>query len=205
MREIIAGPAAEPSLVLNPGDSGLLQSLDQLSAAQASRRLAGGYSIAGRVEELRYSLAMFNRWHLGENPFIDSGVRTAGRRMCVNDALWCEQRRRLRHELGRWMDLAVNQRIATDAENAGMMALAVCVAYHLGALRQMHRALSRRGRQGLNASPTRVPAQAARVRSSGPFRPYIVSAAGRNGRTERWQADDTVCESNVVVDGPRLA
>ena len=55
--------------VLNGGDTGLLRSLDHLSAAAASAPSAGGPSIAAHVEHLRYGLSLMNRWAAGENPF----------------------------------------------------------------------------------------------------------------------------------------
>ena len=46
LSELLDGPASDASWVLNPGDAGLLASLDRLSAAQASAIPPSG----GRVD-----------------------------------------------------------------------------------------------------------------------------------------------------------
>jgi hypothetical protein len=62
-----AGPGA---FVLNTGDVGLLRSLDKLSAADASRSMNGGATIAAHGQHLRYGLSLMNRWAAeGGNPF----------------------------------------------------------------------------------------------------------------------------------------
>ena len=55
--------------MLNPGDEGLIRSLEKLSAADASALTATGSSIAAHVDHVRYGLSLMNRWSQGENPF----------------------------------------------------------------------------------------------------------------------------------------
>ena len=55
--------------MLNPGDEGLLRSLEKLSAADASALTPTGSSIAAHVDHVRYGLSLMNRWSQGENPF----------------------------------------------------------------------------------------------------------------------------------------
>ena len=50
------------NFVLNSGDPGLLASLDKLSAADASRSVHGGATIAAHAEHVRYGLSLMNRW-----------------------------------------------------------------------------------------------------------------------------------------------
>ena len=60
--ELIGGAAPESGWVLNPHDSGLLNSLDKLSAQEASAIPAsGGASIAAHADHLRYGLQLLNR------------------------------------------------------------------------------------------------------------------------------------------------
>jgi hypothetical protein len=47
-RELVNGPAAGAAFMLDPGDEGLLRSLDKVSAAEASTTVGGGSSIAAR-------------------------------------------------------------------------------------------------------------------------------------------------------------
>ena len=65
--ELIDGPAADASYMLNGGDPGLLRSLDRLSAESASKLSpAGGASIAAHVDHLCYGLELMLRWSDGE-------------------------------------------------------------------------------------------------------------------------------------------
>src|SRR4026209_998206 len=61
------------TFVLNTGDVGLLRSLDKLSAADASRSVNGGATIAAHAQRVRYGLSLMNRWAVdGGNPFADA-------------------------------------------------------------------------------------------------------------------------------------
>lgn len=76
--ELTDGPSPDAAYMLNPGDPGLLGSLDALSAEAASRSPApGGASIAAHVDHVCYGLDLMNRWNDGEaNP----GAALTGRR-----------------------------------------------------------------------------------------------------------------------------
>jgi hypothetical protein len=50
------------AFILNSGDIGLLRSLDNLSAADASRRANDGATIAAHAQHVRYGLSLMNRW-----------------------------------------------------------------------------------------------------------------------------------------------
>lgn len=77
-RELVHGAPEDGAYMLNPGDAGLLRSLDTLSAQQASARPNGAASIAAHAEHLRYGLSLMNRWAAGENPFSDASGRHRG-------------------------------------------------------------------------------------------------------------------------------
>src|SRR5436190_9592183 len=60
------------AFILNSGDAGLLRSLDKLSAADASRSVNGGATIAAHAQHLRYGLSLMNRWATeGGHPFAN--------------------------------------------------------------------------------------------------------------------------------------
>ena len=64
---------AGEAFILNSGDAGLLRSLDKLSAADASRSLDGGATIAAHAQHVRYGLSLMNRWaREGGDPFADA-------------------------------------------------------------------------------------------------------------------------------------
>ena len=71
LRELVDGPPGSFAYVLNPGDRGLLASLDELSAEAASAQPGGRSSIAAHVDHLRYGLELLNRWARGEDPWGD--------------------------------------------------------------------------------------------------------------------------------------
>lgn len=140
LRELANGPAPEASWVLNPGDHGLLRSLDKLSASAASR-LVGESSIAAHVDHLRYGLQLMNRWSRGESPFADADYGASWRRIAVSDDEWRELRDRLRAELEQWSVAIEQPRELTETELTGIVASVVHLAYHLGAVRQMDRSI----------------------------------------------------------------
>lgn len=140
LRELLDGSAAEACWVLNPGDAGLLRSLDRLSAAAASAPApGGGPSIAAHVDHLRYGLELMNRWSEGEDPWGDADWGASWRRLRVSDQEWAALRDRLGTEAHRWLDTVRQPRPLTDADLTGMLASVVHLAYHLGAMRQVDR------------------------------------------------------------------
>src|SRR6185503_3440400 len=91
------------AFILNTGDVGLMESLEKLSAADASRSVDGGATIAAHAQHLRYGLSLMNRWaDEGGNPFADATWDAAWKLSAVGDAQWQEIRDGLRDETSRW-------------------------------------------------------------------------------------------------------
>ena len=137
--ELVDG-ANDPSgaFMLNSGDVGLLQSLDRLSAAAASRSLNGGATIAAHAQHLRYGLSLMNRWAAeGGNPFADATWEAAWKTATVSETEWEEIRNGLRDEAHRWMQALSSSRDVSDVELTGIIASIPHLAYHLGAIRQI--------------------------------------------------------------------
>src|SRR5689334_10817350 len=85
--------------MLNTGDAGLLRSLDRLSAADASRSVNDGATIAAHAQHLRFGLSLMNRWaSQGGNPFADATWDLAWKISKVDTAAWEEIRAGLRDE-----------------------------------------------------------------------------------------------------------
>ena len=125
------------AFVLNSGDVGLLRSLDTLAAAEASRSIDGGATIAAHAQHVRYGLSLMNRWAAeGGNPFADATWDAAWKVSTVDDAAWREIRDGLRHEATRWAQALGSPRDASDVELTGMIGSIAHLAYHLGAIRQ---------------------------------------------------------------------
>jgi len=134
--------------VLNTGDIGLLQSLDGLSAEDASRSANGGATIAAHVQHVRYGLSLMNDWATnGGNPFANAKWDEAWKVNIVNSVQWAEIRSGLRHEATRWAGVLKTPREASAVEYTGLLSSVVHLAYHFGAIRQIARP-ARRPREG---------------------------------------------------------
>jgi hypothetical protein len=126
------------AFVLNSGDVGLLRSLDKLSAADASRSVHQGATIAAHARHLQYGLSLMNRWaREGGNPFADATWDEAWKTTIVDEAEWNAIRRGLGEEARRWVDALGSPRDAAPMELTGMIASIAHLAYHLGAIRQI--------------------------------------------------------------------
>jgi hypothetical protein len=138
LRELLYGPAKEDAWVLNPGDAGLLASLEKLSAEEASVQHDGRSSIAAHVDHLRYGLSLVNRWVRGEeNPFADADYSASWTRQVVSDDEWRSRRRALADEAGAWASAAGTPREWNPMTLTGAMGSIVHLAYHIGAIRQI--------------------------------------------------------------------
>jgi hypothetical protein len=136
--ELTGGTHPKGGFVLNTGDAGLLQSLDKLSAEEASQSANGGATIAAHAQHVRYGLSLMNRWAAeGGNPFADATWDAAWRVSTVTAAEWQEIRDGLRGESQRWLEALRTPREATTLELCGLLGSVAHLAYHLGAIRQI--------------------------------------------------------------------
>jgi hypothetical protein len=139
--EFIDGaPGQGDAFMLNSGDVGLPRSLDKLSAADASRSVNDGATIAAHAQHVRYGLSLMNRWAAaGGNPFADAKWDEAWKVSAVDDAAWEEIRRGLRDEAHRWLQVLASPREVSAIELTGMIASIGHLGYHLGAIRQINK------------------------------------------------------------------
>lgn len=142
LNELLDGPATDVAFVLNPGDRGLLTSLQALSAEQASRVHGGGSSVAAHVEHMRFGLELLNRWAGGDqNAFANANYAARWRRTHVSDDEWRARIDGLRREADAWREDVLRPRDFDETEATGVIASVVHLAYHVGAIRQMDRTL----------------------------------------------------------------
>ena len=140
LSEVIDGADEGGAFILNAGDIGLLRSLERLTAADASRSVEGGATIAAHAEHLRYGLSLMNRWaREGGNPFADATWGEAWKTAAVDAAAWEEIRDGLGDEAHRWLAALGTRDEASEVELAGMIGSIAHLAYHLGAIRQIGR------------------------------------------------------------------
>jgi hypothetical protein len=145
LREVLDGPPAQAAFVLNPGDRGLLASLDMLSAEAASARPVGRSSVAAHVDHLRYGFELLNRWARGEDPWADASDVNYGaswERQQVSDEQWRALRTALANEAHAWVAASGQRRDWDDVTLTAALSSAVHLAYHVGAIRQIQHAAS---------------------------------------------------------------
>ena len=142
LQELLDGPSKDAAFVLNPGDRGLLASLDALSADAASAQPGGRSSVAAHVDHLRYGFELMNRWARGENPWADADYAASWQRQRVNDEQWRTLRTALATETRAWRKAAAERQDWDEVALTGALASAVHLAYHVGAIRQIERAAS---------------------------------------------------------------
>ena len=139
--ELVDG-ASHPkgAFILNTGDIGLLRSLDAIAAADASRSVNDGATIAAHTQHLRYGLSLMNRWATdGGNPFANAKWDEAWQVSSVDAAAWDEIRNGLREEAHNWLKVLAEPRDVNDVEFTGLVASIAHLAYHLGAIRQINK------------------------------------------------------------------
>ena len=138
--ELVKGAAPSGAFILNSGDLGLLRSLDKISAADASRSVNGGATIAAHVQHLRHGLSLMNRWAAdGGNPFADAKWDEAWKISDVDATAWDAIRNGLRDETARWSEVLETPRDVEDVELSGMIGSIAHLAYHVGAIRQINK------------------------------------------------------------------
>ena len=140
--EIAIGEITEGDpVVLNSGDVGLLRSLDKLSAINASQSANDGASIAAHAQHLRYGLSLMNLWATeGGDPFADAKWDEAWKLDEVDTESWIEIRNGLRNESQRWLEMLRLPREYSADELRAMVGSIAHFAYHIGAIRQIHKA-----------------------------------------------------------------
>jgi hypothetical protein len=139
--ELVNGPDSTGAFILNSGDVGLLRSLDKISAADASRSVNGGATIAAHLQHVRYGLSLMNQWASeGGNPFASAKWDEAWKIAQVNATEWDAIRNGLREEVTSWLQALTTTRDVMEVELSGMIASIAHLAYHLGAIRQIDKA-----------------------------------------------------------------
>src|SRR6185369_4828370 len=140
--ELVDGTSGRGNaFILNTNDVGLLRSLDKISAADASRSVNDGATIAAHAQHLRYGLSLMNRWaREGGNPFANAKWDEAWKVSAVDDPGWEEIRTGLGDEAHRWLEALETPRDVSDVELAGVAGSVAHLAYHLGAIRQVNKA-----------------------------------------------------------------
>jgi hypothetical protein len=139
LTELAAGPTGQAAYVLNRGDRGLLESLRNLPADQASARPQGRSSIASHVRHLLYGFTLMNRWARGEDPFADADWSEAWRHQQVTEAEWSRLLADLGREVKDCRD-SIGSRVWDASVLTATIGTVAHLAYHFGAIRQLNAA-----------------------------------------------------------------
>ncbi len=141
--ELVNGTTKDAAYMLNSGDVGLLRSLNKLSSSAASKSVArGGASIAAHVDHIRYGLELMNRWNDGDaNPWATADWTLSWKITSVTDAEWRGLRGQLRRQCRRWEAALKTPRELSGVALNGVISSMAHLAYHLGAIRQISRAV----------------------------------------------------------------
>lgn len=136
--EVYAGPRDHKMtwIVSNEPDAGLFGMLSRVNAAEASKTLASGQSVASHVEHLRWSLVVLAQYYRDIDPKPNWEESWSVHE--VDEAAWDKLRADLENEYKTLRELLA-QRMDWPDEIffTGTMAIVPHAAYHLGALRQM--------------------------------------------------------------------
>lgn len=117
-----------------PG-TGMLATLDALSAVQASQPSgAGGGTIAAHVHHVCFSLAEAASFIRGDHSPRDWSQSWAVK--TVDDAAWSELRARARRAYEDLMRAIESHALTDEMAFGGTMGVVAHMAYHLGAIRQ---------------------------------------------------------------------
>ena len=119
-----------------PGSS-LLQTLDQLTAEQASRTPpVGRHSVAAHAGHLSFALEASISWAHDSGEKFD--WESSWARQTVDDAEWRELRSELQARIEDWIEYVEDQNEFKDDDHSrGLLGSIAHAAYHLGAVRQL--------------------------------------------------------------------
>lgn len=134
LREAVEGPAGEFSYFIdNQPDAGLLRALCRLSAAEASRPLAGT-TIAAHVHHVAFGMAVSAAAVEGDDAPRD--WKESWRVTAVDDAAWGRLVEQLRREYAALRAAVESRALSSDNAFGEAVGAIAHVAYHLGAIRQ---------------------------------------------------------------------
>lgn len=137
--ELLRGDA-EPTYVIDPGGCGWAPTLAGLTAAQASRALPSGTTIAAHAAHAAAYLEFFEGVILDQHPSVDWPATFHP--ATVDDDAWRALQQRLQGAAARVAALMQGNPAWQPLHVRGALANLAHLAYHLGAIRQLRRLLS---------------------------------------------------------------
>lgn len=142
LRETLEGPAGGWSYFTDDRpDAGLFGALATLSAAEASRPLAGT-TIAAHAHHVAFGMADASQWIGGDQTPRDWAE--SWRVVTVDEQAWGQLRERLRDEYAELRAAVASHGTVSEEALASALGAIAHLAYHLGAIQQKRAALRER-------------------------------------------------------------
>jgi hypothetical protein len=139
LRETLEGPAESWSYFTDSRpDAALLGALASLSAADASRSVAGT-TIAAHAHHVAFGMADATRWIEGDHVVQDWAE--SWRVSTVDEPAWARLQQRLRDEYARLREAIASRAASSEPAFASALGAIAHLAYHLGAIQQKRAAL----------------------------------------------------------------
>jgi hypothetical protein len=135
LKETFEGPSPDSGGSYLENGAGLFQTLDALTAEQASHALQAGVpTIAAHCAHLAYYVSVNHNYAIGREQQVD--WRSSWRLQQVGDQEWEELKHRVRREYDALIETLESHAIGDDLEVGEIFPILAHTAYHLGAIRR---------------------------------------------------------------------
>jgi hypothetical protein len=140
LKETFEGPPPQKASVYLDAGAGLFQTIDNLTAEEASRIVSpGAPTIAGHCEHARFYVSVLHQYMQGPLEKID--WKESWLVQTIGASEWQALKRELRQSYETVMETLKSLEGWGDEHAGGGMAIVTHTAYHLGAIRQLTRLL----------------------------------------------------------------
>jgi hypothetical protein len=139
LRETLFRADSKAAYLLNPGDSGLVETLKPLSASTASKPPAPGRKpIVSHANHVLFGIELANRALAGEaGVYEEADWSLAWELESVTENQWQDLLDRLEQQSKLLIDQVARPREWNEITLTGTLSIPAHTAYHLGAIRQM--------------------------------------------------------------------
>jgi hypothetical protein len=139
LRETLFRPDSKFAFLLNPGDSGFVETLRSLSAETASTSPGPGRKpVVSHANHVLYGIELANRALGGEQGVYEGADwKAAWKLEVVSESEWRELVNRLEEQSKLFVEQVDEPREWDEVTLTGSFSIAAHAAYHLGAIRQM--------------------------------------------------------------------
>jgi hypothetical protein len=138
LKETFEGPAPETASAYLDQGGGLFQTIDRLSAAEASQRGAGqAPSVAAHCAHVKFYVAVLHKYMRGQPGTVD--WKESWLVQAVDETQWEALKKGLRDSYAAVMRELKSVEDWEDESIGAGMAIIAHTAYHLGAIRQLTR------------------------------------------------------------------